>query len=82
MAMLTCARPSTALLFSPPNKIHNSWASVGTDAVKHCMYIGVGVGWQRRCKTCQSLRELDNQGTLFLPVTMMAIELDHIVRGG
>ena len=28
------------------------------------MYVGVGVGWQRRCKTCQSLRELDNQGTI------------------
>ena len=25
------------------------------------MYIGAGVGWQRRCKTCQSLRQLDNQ---------------------
>ena len=40
-------------------------------------YIGVGVGWQRRCKTCQSLRELDNQGTvsfLFLAVTGMVIE--------
>ena len=29
------------------------------------MYIGVGVGWQRRYKTCQSLRELDNRGTAF-----------------
>ena len=47
------------------------------------MYIGVGVGWQRRCKTCQLLRELDNQGTVFfLAVTMMVIELGHIVRGG
>ena len=28
-------------------------------------YIGwVGVGWQRRCKTRQLLRELDNQGTV------------------
>ena len=25
------------------------------------MFIG-GVGWQKRCKTCQSLRELDNLG--------------------
>ena len=60
-------------------------ASVGTDAVKH-YYIGVGVGSQRCCKTRQSLRELDNQGTVFLvwAVTMMAIEfLDHTaVRGG
>ena len=50
------------------------------------MYIGVGVGWQRRCKTCQSLRVLENQdGTVFfffrLAVTMMVIELDHIARG-
>ena len=40
-------------------------ASVGTDALKTNMYIGVGVGWQRRCKTCHSLRERDNQGTVF-----------------
>ena len=47
------------------------------------MYIGVGVGWQRRCKTCQSLREVDKQGTVFffLAVTMMVIELVHILRG-
>ena len=33
---------------------------------------------------CQSLRELDNQGTVFscLAVTMIFIELDYIVRGG
>ena len=50
------------------------------------MYNGVGVGWQRRCKTCQSLRVLDDQGTVcvcvFFAVTMMVIELDHFVRGG
>ena len=40
-------------------------ASVDTDAVKHGMCIGVGLGWQRRCKICQSLRELDNQGAVF-----------------
>ena len=60
-------------------------ASVGTDAVKHYtrMYIGAGVGWQRRCKTCQSLRELDNHGAVFfVAVTMMVVELDYIVRGG
>ena len=29
-------------------------------------YIGwVDVGWQRHCKTCRSLRELDNQRTFF-----------------
>ena len=52
------------------------------------MYIGVGVGRQRRCKTCHSRRELDNQGAvlflslLFWGFAMMVIELDHIVRGG
>ena len=49
------------------------------------MYIGVGVGWQRRCRTCQSLRELDNHGGvffLFLAVTTMVVELDRIMRGG
>ena len=29
------------------------------------IFVGVGVGWQRRRITCQSLRELDNQGTFF-----------------
>ena len=62
-------------------------ASVGTDAVSICVYIGVGVGWQQRYKTCQSTRELDNQGTVFcflffLAVVVMVIELDDIVRGG
>ena len=47
--------------------------------------MGVGVGWRRRCKTCQSLRELDNQGTVsffILAVTGMVIDIDHVVRGG
>ena len=54
------------------------------DAVKHFMYIGVGFGWQRRCKTCQSLRELDNQGTVFffLAVAVLVVELDHVVPSG
>ena len=30
------------------------------------MHIGVGAGWQRRCKTSQSLRALDNHGTVVL----------------
>ena len=51
------------------------------------MYIGVGVGWQRRCKPCQSLRVVDNQVLFFIrfvfsAVAMMVVELDHIVRGG
>ena len=52
------------------------------------IYIGVGVDWLLRFKTCQPLRELDNQGTIFvflvffLAVTMMVTELYHIVRGG
>ena len=46
----------------------------------------VGVGWQRRCKTRHPLRMLGNQVTDFLracvfAVTMMVVELDHIVRG-
>ena len=40
-------------------------ASVGTDGVEYYMYIGVGDGWQRGCKTCQSRRELDNQATVY-----------------
>ena len=47
------------------------------------MLIEVGVGWQRRGKTRQSPRELDDKGIFFfLAVTMMVFELDHIVRGG
>ena len=47
----------------------------------------VGVGWQRRCKICHPLRKLGNHVTDFLracvfAVTMMVVELDHIVRGG
>ena len=58
-------------------------ASVGTDAVKHYMYIEVGIGWQRRSETCQSLRELHNQHTVFFfAVTMMVIGLDQVVRVG
>ena len=45
------------------------------------MCIGVGVGWPRRCKTCESSRELDNQGTtvsfVSLAVTVMVTELDR-----
>ena len=50
--------------------------------------IGVGVDSQRRCKTCKSPRELDDQGTVILffwffsAVTVKVIEYDHIVRGG
>ena len=40
--------------------------------------IGVGDGWQRRCKAWQSLGDLDNEGTFFFfAITLMAIELDH-----
>ena len=53
------------------------------------MYIGVGVGWKQRCKSCQLLRQLDNQDTVYcsfffflLAVTIMLIEFDQIVRGG
>ena len=50
------------------------------------MYTGVSVGWQRRCKTCQSLRELDNPGAVFLFLFcgdhQNGYRVDHIVRGG
>ena len=37
-------------------------------------YLGwVGVGWQRHCKTCRSLRELDNQGTVFCLFVFLAV---------
>ena len=47
------------------------------------------VGWQRRCKTRFSLRELDHQGTVFfrldfhfLAITEMAVGLNRVVRSG
>ena len=44
------------------------------DLLLYKIVIGrVGVGWQRRCKTFQALRELlivGNHGTFFLAVTM------------
>ena len=46
--------------------IYNSWPRLAPTLYKHYMYIGVGVGWQRRWIACQSLRGLDNQGTVFL----------------
>ena len=50
------------------------------------IFVGIGVGWQRRCKTCQSLRELDTQGTVFFFLLfvfpMMVIELGRVVWGG
>ena len=49
-----------------------------------CLYrlVGVGVGWQRRCKTCNSLRELDNQGAYSLLLggersPQLTVELDR-----
>ena len=40
----------------------------------------VGVGWQRHCKTCRSLLELDNQGTSlsFGGRSQLVVELDHL----
>ena len=63
----------------PPLDIYIQWlAPVSTDAAKHYINVGVGVGWQRRCNTCQSLSELDNQGTFyflfFFAVAVMVIE--------
>ena len=63
-SMVTPPGPCTTEHTPPPTI--QQLASVGTDDVKLYMYIGVRVGWQRRCKTCQSLRELDNQGKVFI----------------
>ena len=53
----------------------------------------VGVGWQRRCKTCSSLLELDNQGTAFFvrlfvcfvcffgDRSQLVVELDRLCGG-
>ena len=48
------------------------------------IYVGwVGVGWQRHCKTCRSLRELDYQGTyLFFAVDATGGRVRSFVRGG
>ena len=58
--------------------------SVGTHAVKGYIYVGIGVGRQGRCKTCQSLRKLDNHCTVFLFFfslgEMTVIELDSTGR--
>ena len=45
-------------------------------------YIGwVGVGWQRHCQTCRSLREPDTQGTaslFFGGRSQLVVELDRL----
>ena len=41
----------------------------------------VGVGWQRHYKTCRSLLELNNQGTVFFLIgghPQLVVELDHL----
>ena len=41
----------------------------------------VGVGWQRHCITCRSLRELDNQSAVFCFFggrPKLVVELDHL----
>ena len=58
----------------------------------HYVYIcigWVGVGWQRHCKTCRSLHELDNQGTylfacffVFLAIAVTGVRGRSFVRGG
>ena len=49
------------------------------------LFIGwIGVGWQRHCKTCRSLRELDDQGSVFFFFFVfggrlqLVVELDHL----
>ena len=44
----------------------------------------VGVGWQRHCKTCRLLIEIDNQGTDFVfgGRSQLVVKLDVFVRDG
>ena len=52
-----------------------------TPPLPRLFYLGwVGVGWQRHCRTCRSLRELDNQGTSFFfgGHPQLVVELDHL----
>ena len=59
-----CTTPSL-----PPLCLYYTW------------YIGwVGVGWQRRCKTCHSLHELDYQGTVFCCVFWRSITASGRVK--
>ena len=61
-------------------------SSLGSSNPPPQFYIDwVGVGWQQHCKTCHSLRELDNQGTVFSGGggrPQLVVELDHLLRGG
>ena len=44
----------------------------------------IGVGWRRRCKTRQSLLELDNQGNVFFfffVLDKLTVELDTVCAG-
>ena len=43
--------------------------------------IGVGVGRQRPCKTCFSLRELDHQGAVFNVLVFLAVTMITILCG-
>ena len=58
-----------ALLQNSPYPLKYMYLIVGLGWHRCCkalfVYVEVDVGWQRRWKTCQSLRELDNQGTFF-----------------
>ena len=58
--------------FGRDEKLLTKYLTPKKDFISY-MYVGVGDVWHRRCKTCQSLRELDNRGTGFflLAVTMM-----------
>ena len=60
-ATLLCCHPPPPCFNAPPY-IYNIYIVY----IYTSKYIGwVGVGWQRHCRTCRSLRELDNQGTYF-----------------
>ena len=72
--------------YAPPPEIKYSWP-VGTDAVKRFMCVGLALVGNDAVNVLITLRELDNQGTVVFSfflfgVTMMVIDLRHIVKGG
>ena len=73
-----CSQPPPPPL--PKYLYSSSWPRLALmllNIILRSIYVGVGVGWQQRCKTCQSLRELYNQGTFFfffLALTRTVIE--------
>ena len=59
------AAVAAGLLLSPPMPSPSRWVFISTPPLFYTSIDLVGVGWQRHCRTCCSLRELDNQGIVF-----------------